>query len=108
MKILFRKLKRTNKVALCVFIVTLLAYITGYILFSKSLLSLSGIETLLRIIVIILFGGWLIGYLLTGLVKLIKRRYKAFIIMTVFSILFSFVFYFGSYYIDFFYEKTIV
>lgn len=106
MKILFRKLKRTNKVALCVFIVTLLAYITGFILFSKSLLSLNGIETFLRILVILFFGVWLLTYLLTSLVKLIKKRYKAFIIMTVFSILFSFVFYFGSYYIDFFYDKV--
>ena len=105
MKILFRKLKRTNKVALSVFIVTFLSYTIGYILFSKSLLSLSGIETLLRIIVIILFGSWLIGYLLTGLVKLIKRQYKAFVIMTVFSIIFSCIFYFGSYYINFFYDK---
>lgn len=106
MKILFRKLKRTNKVALSVFIVTLLAYIIGFILFSKSLLSLSGIETFLRILVILLLGGWLLAYLLTGLVKLIKRRYKAFITMTILSILFSFVFYFGAYYIDFFYDKV--
>ncbi len=105
MKILFRKLKRTNKIALSMFILILLTYTVGFILFSKSLLSLNGIETILRIIVILFFGGWLFTYLLTSLVKLIKRRYKSFIVMTIFSIIFSLVFYFGAYYINFFYDK---
>lgn len=105
MKILFRKLKRTNKVALSIFLVTLITYIIGFILFSKSLISLNGIETFLRIIIILLFAGWIFIYLLTSLVKLIKKRYKAVIILTIFSILFSLVFYFGSYYINFFYDK---
>lgn len=106
MKVLFRKLKRTNKVALSVFIVTLIAYIIGFILFSKSLLSLSGIETFLRILAILFFGIWILIYLFTSLVKLIKRNYKIYILMTVFTIIFSLVFYFGSYYIDFFYDKV--
>ncbi|MBO5096593.1 MAG: LCP family protein [Bacilli bacterium] len=106
MKVLFRKLKRTNKFALTTFLVTFVAYIIGLVLFSKSLLSLSGIETFLRIIAIVFFGIWIFIYLITSLVKLIKRNYKIFIPFTILTLLFSIVFFIGSYYIDFFYDKV--
>ena len=106
MRVLFKKLKRTNKVALICFIVSLLSYIVGLIFFSKSLLSLKGIETLLRILGIIFFITWLFIYLITGLVKLIKRRYKLFVFFTILTLFFSTIFFVGSYYIDFFYNKV--
>ncbi len=106
MKVLFRKLKRTNKIALTCFLVTFIAYIIGLILFSKSLLALSGIETLLRIIGIIFFGLWIFIYLITSLVKLIKRKYKIFIPFTIFTIIFAILFFIASYYINFLYSKV--
>lgn len=106
MKVLFRKLKRTNKFALSCFLVTFVSYIIGLVLFSKSLLALSGIETLLRILGIGFFAIWIFVYLITALVKLIKRRYKLFIPFTIFTLLFSVAFFIGSYYINFFYDKV--
>lgn len=105
MKILFRKLKRSNKFLLTLFIITFGLYIIGYTLFIKNLLSLSGIETGIRVFFIIFFLLWLIFYLFLSLIKLIKRNYKALIITTIISLLFSIVFYVSSFYIDLIYDK---
>lgn len=105
MKILFRKLKRSNKFLLTLFIITFGLYIIGYTLFIKNLLSLSGIETGIRVFFIIFFLLWLIFYLFLSLIKLIKRNYKALIITTIISLLFSIVFYVSSFYINLIYDK---
>lgn len=105
MKILFKKLKKTNKFALTIYLITCVLYIIGLVLLSKSLLSLSGIETLLRLLGISFFIIWFIVYFLTGLVKLIKKKYKLFSFLTILSLLFVVLFYGGSYYINFFYDK---
>lgn len=105
MKILFRKLKRSNKFLLTLFIITFGLYIIGYTLFTKNLLSLSGIETGIRVFFIIFFLLWLIFYLFLSLIKLIKRNYKALIITTIISLLFSIVFYVSSFYINLIYDK---
>lgn len=105
MKILFRKLKRSNKFLLTLFIITFGLYIIGYTLFTKNLLSLSGIETGIRVFFIIFFFLWLIFYLFLSLIKLIKRNYKALIITTIISLLFSIVFYVSSFYINLIYDK---
>lgn len=105
MKILFRKLKRSNKFLLTLFIITFGLYIIGYTLFIKNLLSLSGIETGIRVFFIIFFLLWLIFYLFLSLIKLIKRNYKALIITTIISLLLSIVFYVSSFYINLIYDK---
>ena len=105
MKILFRKLKRSNKFLLTLFIITFGLYIIGYTLFTKNLLSLSGIETGIRVFFIIFFFLWLIFYLFLSLIKLIKRNYKALIITTIISLLLSIVFYVSSFYINLIYDK---
>ena len=53
-KNLFIKLKKTNKIFRFLFITTLLLYVASVILFSNSLLLLSGIETFIRITIILL------------------------------------------------------
>lgn len=105
MKILFRKLKRSNKFLLTLFIITFGLYIIGYTLFTKNLFSLSGIETGIRVFFIIFFLLWLIFYLFLSLIKLIKRNYKALIITTIISLLLSIVFYVSSFYINLIYDK---
>ncbi len=45
MKILFNKLKKTNKIFLIIYIIAFILYLISYILLIKNLMSLSGIET---------------------------------------------------------------
>ena len=49
-----KRLKNSNKVYLSILIVTLITYLIGYIIFVKNIAVLTGIETLVRMILIIL------------------------------------------------------
>ena len=60
MKVLLNKLKKANKVFLIIFLLTFAIFTFNYILLVKNLLSLTGIETIIRSIVIVIFGVWLI------------------------------------------------
>ena len=76
MKVLFKKLKRANKFALFLYILSLLAFITTYAFFTKSLLNLVGIETAIRISLLVLFALWFFTYLLFGLYTMIIKKYQ--------------------------------
>ena len=56
MKVLFKKLKRTKLSIRLIYYFVLILFLVSYILFTKSLLLLNGIETAIRIIVIIVLG----------------------------------------------------
>ena len=83
MKILFRKIKNINRPPLITYFLINLLYIMSYFFFAKTLLSLIGIETVIRIILLILFGLWFFVYLLFALATMILKSYKKFIILTV-------------------------
>jgi len=76
MKVLLNKLKKCNKIFLIIYLVTYIAYLITYFLLIKNLMGLSGIETLIRSIVIGIFGIWLIAYLLWSLINLILKKHK--------------------------------
>lgn len=105
MKVLKKKLKRANKFCVFLFRATQMIYIITLLLFIKNILNLKGIETLLRFILIGIFILWLLLYTITSLVKLIKKKYKLFIILTIISLLLSALFASGSYIIDLFYDN---
>ena len=105
MSILFRKLKKANKFALIIYILMSLAYIVSLVFFMRSLLSLAGIETVLRIIALTIFYIWIPIYLLIALAAIIKKKWKVFIPITIISLILSVVFSFGAYFIDFIYGK---
>ena len=88
MKVLFKKLKRANKFALFLYILSLLAFITTYAFFTKSLLNLVGIETAIRISLLVLFALCFFTYLLFGLYTMIIKKFKKFALLTFFHILF--------------------
>ena len=50
-----RKLKKSNKVLRFLYYLVMVFYVVGLVLFIKSLLSLTGVETMIRTIVIIFF-----------------------------------------------------
>ena len=100
MKVFINKLKNSNKILLALYLISLITYIVCYVLFTKSLIQLTGIETLLRVIFILLFGVWIFVWLIVGLVSLFTKKYKAYIIMLIFTVIFIGIFGFASYYID--------
>ena len=105
MKVLFNKLKKSNKILLTICLISFIAYLVTFIFFTGSLLSLKGIETFLRIGFITLFALWIIIYFIWNLVNLILKRSKTIIITTIITILLSVVFGFGSYIINKVYNK---
>ena len=100
-----QKLKNSNKVYLSILIITLIAYIIGYAIFVKNIAVLTGIETLVRMILIILFGIWFLVWLIMGLVYVINKKYSSFIIMIIFTLLFNGIFFVAGYYIDTIYKE---
>jgi len=99
------KIKKSNKVYLGILIITLLSYLIGYIIFVKNIAVLTGIETLVRVILIILFGIWFLVWLVMGLIYIFNKKYSSFIIMIVFTLLFNGIFFVAGYYIDTIYKS---
>ncbi len=105
LKILFKKLKKTNKIFLILFSITTLAYVVSFSFLIKSLLSLAGIETTLRITLIIIFSIFILIYFIWNLINIILKRNKTFIITTILFLILSAIFSIGAFAIDFIYDK---
>lgn len=99
------KIKKSNKVYLVILIVTLITYLIGYFIFVKNIAVLTGIETLVRVILIILFGIWFLVWLVMGLIYVFNKKYSSFIIMIIFTLLFNGIFFIAGYYIDTIYHS---
>ena len=100
-----KRLKNSNKVYLSILIITLITYLIGYIIFVKNIAVLTGIETLVRLILIVLFGIWFLVWLVMGLVYVFNKKYSSFIIMIIFTLLFNGIFFVAGYYIDTIYKE---
>lgn len=105
MKSFIKKLKNTNKIYLSLFVISIIIYLIGYVIFFINIIHLSGIETLIRVIILLLFIIWFVFWIMYGLIKLFTRKTGSFIVILIFTLLFSFMFYFGSYYIDVIYTE---
>ncbi|MBQ7240617.1 MAG: LCP family protein [Bacilli bacterium] len=100
MKVFFRKLKRTKLSVRLIYYFVFLLFLVSYILFTKSLLLLNGIENVIRIIVIIFLGTLLLIYWFLDLLLLLCKKYKTVIILSVICMLISCVCIIGSLYIN--------
>ena len=100
MKNLRRKLKKTKKSYRVLFYTILLFYLVSIIFITKSLLLLSGIETLIRYIVISVFVLLFLFYYISGLVFLIMKKHGSLVITSIIAILLTCVNVVGYYYID--------
>lgn len=103
MKVLFNKLKKSNKILLVVYLITVITYIVSFVILVKNLLGLSGIETVIRYVVIGLFFIWLIVYFLWNLINLILKKHIKILITTIITVMFIIVFSFVNYYIEIIY-----
>ena len=79
MKVFFNKLKRANVVMKIFYFITMIGYWVTYGFFTKSLLSLAGIETVIRFLLIGLFAVFGIIYTIFGLVKMFQNKKVGFI-----------------------------
>ena len=100
MKAFFRKLKKSKLSIRLIYYFVVLLFLVSYILFTKSLLSLSNIETTIRIIVIITLGTLLLIYWFIDLLLLLSKKNAAVVVISVFAMLISCVSIVGSIYID--------
>ncbi len=105
MKVFFSKLKRANLIMKIFYFISLILYWIAYGFFCHSLLSLVGIETFIRIIVLVVAAIFGIIYTIIGLVKMFQNKKIIFTILTICTILFAALFGFGSYFIDKLYNK---
>lgn len=105
MKVLFKKIKKANKIALSIYLLAIVLFIICYGLFAKALLSLVGIETTIRIILLILFIIWFVIYFLFGLSTLLVKRFKKFLILTFIHIVLLCIMLFASIIINKIYSK---
>ncbi len=97
------KWKAASKSKRIIFILLTIGAIITYILFAKSLLSLVGIETTIRYIILGIFLIWIIFYLFWG-VHLFSRK-KTFILVSIITTLLIPLFGVSSYFIDKMYGK---
>lgn len=103
MKVLFKKIKKTNKIFLIIYLLTFITYLITYILLIKNLSGLTGIETALRTFLICLFGIWGIIYFLWNLINLILKKHIKIAITTAITLILAIVFCFINYYINILY-----
>ena len=88
MKVLFNKIKKVNKIFLCIYLLVLILYTGSYILFLKNLIGIS-IETVIRIIIAFILLIWIITYFLWGLVNLILKKHITLAIISAITIILS-------------------
>ena len=89
MKVLLRKLKKSNKILLTIFNITFITYIVSLVIIFKSLLSLTGIETVLRVVFMVITSIWCITFFIWNLVNLILKKNKTLIVTCLITILLS-------------------
>ena len=105
MKKVFIKLHISKGVYRYLYYIIGILYIISLFFFVKSLLSLTGIETAIRIIFIIFFILYLILYLFINLLNLLRRKYKVVVITSIISFIFIIIFGITSYYINMIYNN---
>lgn len=96
MKVLFKKIKRSNKIALAIYILSLLLFIASYTYFVVTIRKLEGIETFIRMVLLILFFLWFLIYFLFGLSTLVTNKLKKFLTLTFIHLLLFAVLLFAS------------
>lgn len=96
MKILLKKLKKCSKGKKIFFFATLLIYIIAFIFFIINILKLKGIETGLRIVMIVFFALWFMLYAISGLVAIVAKKKKTFIGISIISYILIIIFIIAS------------
>lgn len=100
MKTLLRKLKKAQLSTRLVYYFISLVSIIGYILLFKNLLLLSGVETLIRIIILVVLGIINILYIFSCLLLLLTKKNKTVFFLSFIMMLVAAVSFIGALLID--------
>ncbi|MBO4245875.1 MAG: LCP family protein [Bacilli bacterium] len=83
MKSFLRKLKKRNKVFIIIYLLLMIAYIVSSTIVVDNILNLTGIETTIRLILIIFIYFILLIYFIFGFLSIMDKRKITFIIMSI-------------------------
>jgi len=100
MNTIIRKFKKLNKIYQILFIITVILNIIGISFITQGLLILNNIETLLRIIFLILIYIGFFAYLFISILLLFTKKNKTFITITTIGIIINIAFIIISIYIN--------
>lgn len=100
MNTIIRKFKKLNKIYQILFIITVILNIVGISFITQGLLILNNIETLLRIIFLILVYIGFFAYLFISILLLFTKKNKTFITITTIGIIINIAFIIISIYIN--------
>ncbi len=82
------------------FVFVMSAYLISLLFFTSSILVLEGIETFIRLFILILLYLFLVLYLIIGLNCIVGKRKKLFTIISIVMLVFVPIFSIGSFYIN--------
>ena len=82
------------------FVVVMSAYLISLLFFTSSILALEGIETFIRLFILILLYLFLVLYLIIGLNCIVGKRKKLFTTISIVMLVFVPIFSIGSFYIN--------
>ena len=105
MKIFFKKLKNTSLSYKLPFLFTIILYFGSYGYLTYLLLQLTGIENLIRYILIGLFALYGMMYILVSFVKMFQNKKGLFTFLTILTLIFSGIFGVASFAIRKIYSK---
>lgn len=100
MKRIIRKIKNSNKVMLFFYILSIILLLTSIILVDISLIKLSGIETTIRYILIVIFILILLLFINRGYTYVVKRKKTKFVLSVILVLIISFLLLGASYFIN--------
>lgn len=100
MKRLFRRLRRANRFSRLIFFILSITYIISFIFFAKNIITLTGIETLIRYIALVFFVFYFFCYIVFSISKLTKRRYAKFYLLSLLTAVIIALFIICSLFID--------
>ncbi len=97
--------KKASKVKRVFYILILIFYLVSFGFFCHSVLSLEGIETAIRLFLLIAFSLYGLFFLLFGLKTVLSKKNWKFVLIALITVLFASLFSAGSYFIDKIYSK---
>lgn len=100
LKKFLNKWNKQNLALRIIFIIILILYPASLIWFTIELLTLTGIETLIRSIILAVFYIHLLIYILGGLLLLFTKKNKRFIFLLILTLIYTPLLAIGAYYID--------
>ena len=99
MKVLIKKIKKTHLLKKFFYFFSSIAYIASLVFITCEAMIFKSTEPVILAIILALFIIWGLIYLLCGLITMLSKRKKGFIILTIFTLLLSSAFSFGAYYL---------